>query len=125
MMARGVKIVCVCVGVLIVMPFVVMVGLGGASLLIDRYTIHILHQAVPDAYKYDYQCYETERGAYQADFYKFIECNEDFIKDWETEASDEFIFKSCSINAGLFRPVIIINTSAKCATLEYHCTLWE
>lgn len=125
MIERGVKIVCVCVSVLIAIPFVVLVGFWGASFLIDRYTIYKLHKAAPDAYQYDYQCYETENGAYQADFYKFSECNEDFIKDWETEASDEFIFKFCSINAGLFRPVIIINTSAKCATLEYHCTLWE
>ena len=117
------RILLIILSTIIAIPLLLIVGYIIYGFSVKVYAVHLLRKAASDAEYYDYQCYETERGAYQADFYKFSACNEDFIKDWETEASDEFIFKSCSINAGLFRPVIIINTSAKCATLEYHCTL--
>ena len=125
MQGHWVKIVCICVCVLIALPIVVFGGYLGSSFFCYKYTIHKLQKAVPDAYKYDGLCYETDNGAYQADFYKFSECNEDLIKDWETEKIGDYVFKTCSINAGIYKPVLIINTTAKCATIEYHCTFWE
>lgn len=125
MKSRWIKITCLVVGILIALPIVVFGAFLGTAYLCDKYTVHKLHMALPDAYKYDYQCYETDNGAYQADFYKFSECNEDFIKDWETEKIGYYVFKTCSINAGIYKPVLIINTTAKCATIEYHCNLWE
>ena len=125
MKQHWVKIVFIVIGILIAVPFIAFGCYGVYSILTEKYAINRLHEAVPDAYKYDYQCYETENGAYQSDFYKFSECHEDFMKDWETEVYGDYVFKRCTINAGIFKPVLIVNTTANCATIEYHCTFWE
>lgn len=125
MTTNWITVALIVLGVAIVIPIVLIGGYIGTSFICEKYSIMQLHKVAPDAYKYDYQCYETENGAYQADFYKFSECDEDFIKDWETDVVDDYVFKTCSISAGIYKPVLIINTTAKCATIEYHCRFWE
>lgn len=125
MKTNWLKISLIIICVVIAIPIILIGGYLGTSFFCYKYTIYQLHKAVPDAYKYDNQIYETDNGAYQADFYKFSECNEDFIRDWETKVTDDYTFKTCTIKVGVFRQVIVINTVAKCATVEYHCTFFE
>ena len=122
---RSHKITAKVLGTLILIPIVLFAGYAGYSVAVDKYTIHRLHQVAPDAYKYDYQCYETLNGAYQADFYKFTEYHPEKIEDWEAEENCGYVFRTCTIDAGFLHPIIIINKSALCATIEYHCTFWE
>ena len=124
-MKRSLKITAIVLGTLILIPFVLFAGYFVYAKIVDKYTIHTLHRAAPDAYKYDYQCYETLNGTYQADFYKFTEYHPEKIVEWELEESCGYVFRTCTINAGFFRPVILINPTAQCATIEYHATFWE
>lgn len=124
-MKRSLKIIAIVLGSLILIPIVLFAGYAGYCVAVDKYAIHIMHQAAPDAYKYDYQCYETLNGAYQADFYKFTEYHRESIEDWDSEERCGYVFRICTFNAGIFRPVIIINPTAQCATIEYHATFWE
>lgn len=124
-MKRSLKIAAITLGSLILIPIVVLVGFCGFGYAVNKYTIHKLHQAAPDAYKYDYQCYETLNGSYQADFYRFTEYHPEKIEDWEAEENCGYVFRTCTIDAGFLHPIIIINKSALCATIEYHCTFGE
>ena len=124
-MKRSHKITAIVLGTLILIPIVLFAGYAGYSVAVDKYTIHRLHQVAPDAYKYDYQCYETLNGAYQADFYRFTEYHPEKIEDWEAEENCGYVFRTCTINAGFFCPVILITPTAQCATIEYHAMFWE
>ena len=116
-MKRTLLIILACI---IAIPFLLIAGYLSYSYSVDAYARHILKKAAHDAVKFDYQSYETDKGAYDAHFYKFTQYNADYIKDWETETTTDYDFKVRHVHSGPFTCIISINPSAQLATIEYH-----
>ena len=116
-MKRTLLIILACI---VAIPFLLIAGYLSYSYSVDAYARHTLKKAAPDAVKFDYQSYETDKGAYDAHFYKFTQYNADYIKDWETETTTDYDFKVRHVHSGPFTCIISINPSAQLATIEYH-----
>jgi len=121
-MKRALLIILACI---IAIPFLLIAGYLSYSYSVDAYARHILKKVAPDAVKYDYQTYETDKGAYDAHFYKFTKYNADYIKDWESVPDSDYASKVRYIHSGPFTCVIIIYPSSQHATIEYHCSFLE